>query len=94
MSTVLTVGVGADLAGRITAASTTATHLGPEALDATGGPLGLLEAVGSPQVLVLGAGVPLQRALDVAALVDVSGAATSAVVVGPSDPDLWVAAMR
>ncbi len=94
MSTVLTIGVGAELAERFAAASTAATHLGAEALDAGGGLLARLEEAGSPLVLVLGADVPLQRALDLAARVDVSGAGTSVVVVGPSDPDLWVAAMR
>jgi pilus assembly protein CpaE len=94
MSTVLTVGVGAELAARFTAASTTATHLGVEVLDTDGGLAARLEEAGHPQVLVLGGEVPLQRALDLAAWVDVSGAGTSVVVVGPSDPDLWVAAMR
>jgi pilus assembly protein CpaE len=94
MSTVLTIGVSAELAERFTAASTSADHLGVEALSADGGLLARLEEAGSPQVLVLGADVPLQRALDLAARVDVSGTGTSVVVVGPSDPDLWVAAMR
>ena len=94
MSTVLTIGLGAELAARFTAASTAATHLGVEALDADGGLAARLAEAANPQVLVLGAGVPLQRALDLAAWVDVSSAATSVVVVGPSDPDLWVAAMR
>jgi pilus assembly protein CpaE len=94
MSTVLTIGLGAELAERFTAASTTATHLGVEALDADGGLAARLEETGHPQVLVLGGGVPLQRALDLASWVDVSGADTNVVVVGPSDPDLWVAAMR
>ncbi|QXG75638.1 AAA family ATPase [Modestobacter sp. L9-4] len=94
MSTVLTIGLGAELAERFTAASTTATHLGVEGLDADGGLAARLAETGNPQVLVLGSGVPLQRALDLAAWVDVASAATSVVVVGPSDPDLWVAAMR
>jgi pilus assembly protein CpaE len=94
MSTVLTIGVGAELAARFTTASATATHLGVEVLDTDGGLAARLEEAGHPQVLVLGGDVPLQRALDLAAWVDVSGAGTSVVVVGPSDPDLWVAAMR
>jgi len=94
MSTVLTIGVGAELAERFAAASTATAHLGVEALDAEGGLLARLEEAGSPQVLVFGADVPLPRALHLAAQLDVSGAGTSVVVVGPSDPDLWVAAMR
>jgi pilus assembly protein CpaE len=94
MSTVLTVGLGAELAARFTAASTTATHLGAEVLDTDGGLAARIEEAGHPQVLVLGGGVPLQRALDLAAWVDIAVPGTSVVVVGPSDPDLWVAAMR
>ena len=66
MSTVLTVGVGAELAAHFTAASTTATHLGVEALDAEGGLAARLAEAGHPQVLVLGTDVPLQRALHLA----------------------------
>jgi pilus assembly protein CpaE len=94
MITVLTIGVGAELAERFAAASTTAAHLGVEALDAEGGLLARLEEAGSPLVLVFGADVPLQRALDLAAQLDVSGSGPSVVVVAPSDPALWVAAMR
>jgi pilus assembly protein CpaE len=94
MSTVLTIGVGAELADRFATASTTAAHLGVEALDAEGGLSARLAEAGSPQVLVLGADVPLHRALSLATQLDVSGSGTNVVVVAPSDPDLWVAAMR
>jgi pilus assembly protein CpaE len=94
MSTVLTIGVRAELAERFAAASTAATHLGVEALDVDGGLVPRLAEAGSPQVLVLGADVPLQRALGLAAQLDVAGSGTSVVLIGPSDPDLWVAAMR
>ena len=94
MSNVLTIGLGAELARFFAAASTTAAHLGVEALDAEGGLAARLAEAGHPQVLVLGADVPLQRALHLATQLDVSGYGTSVVVVAPSDPDLWVAAMR
>jgi len=94
MSNVLTIGLGAELARFFAAASTTAAHLGVEALDADGGLAARLAEAGYPQVLVLGADVPLQRALHLATQLDVSGYGTSVVVVAPSDPDLWVAAMR
>ena len=90
MSTVLTIGVGAELAERFAAASTAAVHLGVQALDADGSLLARLEEAGSPQVLVFGADVPLQRALDLAAQLDVAGSGPSVVVVAPSDPDLWL----
>ncbi|WP_138759390.1 AAA family ATPase [Modestobacter altitudinis] len=94
MSNVLTIGLGAELAQRFAAASTTAAHLGVEALDAEGGLAARLAEAGHPQVLVFGADVPLQRALHLATQLDVSGSGTDVVVVAPSDPDLWVAAMR
>jgi pilus assembly protein CpaE len=94
MSNVLTIGLGAELARFFAAASTTAAHLGVEALDAEGGLAARLAEAGHPQVLVLGADVPVQRALHLATQLDVSGYGTSVVVVAPSDPDLWVAAMR
>ena len=94
MSNVLTIGLGAELARFFAAASTTAAHLGVEALDAEGGLAARLAEAGHPQVLVFGADVPLDRALHLAAQLDVSGSGTSVVVVAPSDPDLWVAAMR
>ncbi|MPQ97581.1 P-loop NTPase [Modestobacter sp. I12A-02628] len=93
MTTVLTIGVGAPLAQHLDAVSS-ATHLGVAALEAPGGLMARLEEAGQPEVLVLGTDVPLDRALGLAAQVDVWAIPLSVVLVGPSDPDLWVAAMR
>ena len=93
MSNVLTIGLGAELARFFAAASTTAAHLGVEALDAEGGLAARLAEAGHPQVLVLGADVPLQRALHLATQLDVSGYGTSVVVVAPSTLLLYAIAV-
>ncbi|SHH16101.1 AAA family ATPase [Geodermatophilus nigrescens] len=95
MTQVLTVGVGADLVQRFAHASNGALlNLGVESLDAEGGLLARIAEAGSPQVVVLGPAVPLERAFLLAGHVDVAAPTTSVVVVAPADPDLWMAAMR
>jgi pilus assembly protein CpaE len=91
---VLTIGVGADLVHRFSAASGgDLAALGVEALTADPGLLDQLSA-DAPEVVVLGPGVPLDRAFAIAGHVEVAAPTTSVVVVAPSDPDLWMAAMR
>ncbi len=95
MSTVLTVGVGADLVQRFAEATGgDLLNLGVEALDADGGLLARIAEAGTPHVVVLGPAVPLERAFVLAGQVDVAAPATSVVVVAPADPDLWMSAMR
>ncbi len=95
MSTVLTVGVGADLVQRFAEATGgDLLNLGVEALDADGGLLARIAEAGTPHVVVLGPAVPLERAFVLAGHVDVAAPATSVVVVAPADPDLWMSAMR
>jgi pilus assembly protein CpaE len=95
VSTVLTVGVGADLVQRFAeAAGGDIVVVGVEALDADGGLLARIAEAGNPQVVVLGPAVPLERAFVLAGHVDVAAPWSSVVVVAPADPDLWMAAMR
>ncbi len=96
MSTVLTIGVGADLVQRFAyACDGDVTALGVEALDADGGLLARLAEAGSPAVTVFGPGVPEERALELAARADVAAAATCVVLATTSaDPDLWMRAMH
>jgi pilus assembly protein CpaE len=95
VSTVLTVGVGADLVQRFAEATGgDLLNLGVEALDADGGLLARIAEAGTPHVVVLGPAVPLERAFVLAGHVDVAAPATSVVVVAPADPDLWMSAMR
>ena len=95
MSKVLTVGVGADLA-RLFAERTSGSvvPLGVEALTAGGGLLARIEEAGSPELVVLGTAVPLDRAFALAGRVDVAAAVSVAVVIEDADADLWMAAMR
>jgi pilus assembly protein CpaE len=95
MSTVLTVGVGADLVQRFADASGgDLLALGVEALDADGGLLARITEAGTPQVVVLGPQVPAERSFVLAGAVDVAVPATSVVMVAAPDPDLWMSAMR
>jgi pilus assembly protein CpaE len=90
---VLTVGVGADLVQRFAAASGgDLVALGADAL-ADGTLLDHLAAA-APEVVVLGPEVPLSHAFAFAGHVEVAAPTASVVVVAPSDPDLWMAAMR
>ncbi len=65
-----------------------------EHLDVHGGLLARIEEAGFPNVVVLGADVALERALELAQAVDLSRPATSVVIVADADADLWVTAMR
>ncbi|SOE02938.1 AAA family ATPase [Blastococcus haudaquaticus] len=95
MSQVLLIGVSAELdACFAEATGGDLVHLGVEQLDADGGLLARIEEAGFPFVVVLGADVPLARALELTEGVDVARPATSVVVVADADPDLWVTAMR
>ncbi|MGY1804929.1 CpaE family protein [Blastococcus sp. SYSU D00922] len=94
MSTVLTVGVGADLVQRLHE-----QHDGDVvtlAVDAptSGGLLSLLDSGSEPLAVVLGPDVPLDRAFNLAGRVDVATATSVIIVVADADPELWMAAMR
>jgi pilus assembly protein CpaE len=91
---VLTIGVGAELVQRFSAASGGGlVSLGVETLGADPGLLDHL-AASPPEMVVLGPGVPLDHAFVIAGHVEVAAPTTSVVVIAPSDPDLWMAAMR
>jgi pilus assembly protein CpaE len=95
VSTVLTVGVGADLVQHFADASGgDLLALGVEALDTEGGLLARITEAGSPTVVVLGPQVPAERSFVLAGAVDVAVPATSVVMVAAPDPDLWMSAMR
>ncbi|MCW2537249.1 MAG: flpE [Modestobacter sp.] len=94
MTQVLTIGVGAELVQRFSAASGGGlVSLGVEALGADPGLLDHL-AASPPEMVVLGPGVPLDHAFVISGHVEVAAPTTSVVVIAPSDPDLWMAAMR
>jgi pilus assembly protein CpaE len=94
VSTVLTVGVGPDLAGRFAELSPgEVDSLGAEALT-TGGGLPARIEDGRPALVVLGPDVPLDRAFEVAGRVDVASTTSVALVVEDADADLWMAALR
>ena len=94
MTRVLTIGVGAELVQRFSAASGGGlVSLGVETLGADPGLLDHL-AASPPEMVVLGPGVPLDHAFVIAGHVEVAAPTTSVVVIAPSDPDLWMAAMR
>ena len=96
MSTVLTIGVGADLVARFAqACGGDVVALGVEALDADGGLFARVAEAGSPGVTVLGPDVPEERALALATRADVVAAPTCIVMATAStDPDLWMRAMH
>jgi pilus assembly protein CpaE len=96
VSTVLTIGVGADLVARFAqACGGDVVALGVEALDADGGLFARVAEAGSPGVTVLGPDVPEERALALATRADVVAAPTCIVMATAStDPDLWMRAMH
>ncbi|WP_308200627.1 AAA family ATPase [Klenkia sp. PcliD-1-E] len=96
MSTVLTIGVGAELVQRFAAACEgDVLSLGVEALDADGGLFARVVEAGSPGVTVLGPDVPEERALALATRADVLATPTCIVMATNStDPDLWMRAMH
>lgn len=96
MSTVLTIGVGAELVQRFaTACDGDVLALGVEALDADGGLFARVVEAGSPGVTVLGPDVPEERALALATRADVLATPTCIVMATNStDPDLWMRAMH
>ncbi|GHE13335.1 AAA family ATPase [Klenkia taihuensis] len=96
MSTVLTIGVGAELVQRFaTACDGDVVALGVEALDADGGLFARVVEAGSPGVTVLGPDVPEERALALATRADVLATPTCIVMATNStDPDLWMRAMH
>ncbi|WP_116452386.1 AAA family ATPase [Blastococcus litoris] len=94
MSTVLTVGVGADLLQQLRE-----QHDGDVvtlAVDAptSGGLMSLLGGGSEPLAVVLGPDVPLDRAFNLAGRVDVATTTSVIIVVADADPELWMAAMR
>jgi pilus assembly protein CpaE len=96
VSTVLTIGVGAELVQRFaTACDGDVVALGVEALDADGGLFARVVEAGSPGVTVLGPDVPEERALALATRADVLATPTCIVMATNStDPDLWMRAMH
>lgn len=94
MSTVLTVGVNADLVQKLAEQHTGAVVNLEVFSVASGGLLQRIHAADAPLAVVLGPDVRLDRAFELAGRVDV-GAATSVVLVAAeADPELWMAAMR
>jgi len=92
VSTVLTVGVGADLARHLTAqADGRVVRVGVKTFEADG--VARIEEL-APIAVVLGPGVRLDKAFALAGRVDVAGATSVVLVVADADPELWMAAMR
>lgn len=95
MSTVLMIGVGADLARRITEQHEgDVVELGVAALDEAGGLPARLEVLSPPAAVVLGTRVPMDRAFQLAGRVDVAEATSVVLVVEDAEPEIWMAAMR
>jgi pilus assembly protein CpaE len=95
VSTVLTVGLGADLEERFRAQHTgKLVVLARSVLDQAGGLVARIEQAGSPLAVVLGPDVPLERAFELAGRVDVSSATSVVLVAEDADPELWMSAMR
>ncbi len=95
MSTVLMIGVGADLARRITEQHEgNVVELGVAALDDAGGLPGRLEVLPPPMAVVFGTRVPMDRAFQLAGRVDVAEATSVVLVVEDAEPEIWMAAMR
>ena len=94
MSTVLTIGADADLVARFTeAGSSDVVALGVDAL-AEGVLLRHLAGPDAPDLVVLGAEVPLADSFALAGQLDGAAPGTSVVVVAFTDPELWLEAMR
>jgi pilus assembly protein CpaE len=95
VSQVLTIGAGSHLDQCFAeACGGDLVALDTGALDADGGLLARIAEAGSPFVVVLGPGVPEDRAFLLAGHVDVALPGTSVVLVAEAGPELWVAAMR
>lgn len=93
MSTVLTVGVSADLVQQLGEQHTgNVVSLRPDAV-ASGGLLARIHDA-APLAVVLGPDVRLDRAFDLAGRVDVAAATSVVLVAADADPELWMAAMR
>ncbi|MCW2583309.1 MAG: flpE, partial [Klenkia sp.] len=96
MTSVLLSGADDDLHARVTAAADGQCQLlDPARLGHD--PRHLFEGVPTdelPEVVMLGPGVPVERALALAGRFDELYPALSVVLVAPADPDLWVRAMR
>jgi pilus assembly protein CpaE len=95
VSTVLTIGAGADLVELFADATDgDVVALGADALTVDDGLFGRLAAADAPYLLVLGAEVDLDEAFGIAGQLEVLAPSTSVVVVAFADPDLWMEAMR
>lgn len=94
MSTVLTVGVSADLVQQLAAQHSGEVVSLELAAVATGGLLRKIHEAGSPLAVVLGPDVRLDRAFELAGRVDVAAATSVVLVAADADPELWMAAMR
>jgi len=93
VSTVLTVGVSADLVQQLGEQHTgNVVSLRPDAV-ASGGLLARIHDA-APLAVVLGPDVRLDRAFDLAGRVDVAAATSVVLVAADADPELWMAAMR
>lgn len=93
MSTVLTVGVSADLVQQLGEQHTgDVVSLRPDAV-ASGGLLARIHDA-APLAVVLGPDVRLDRAFELAGRVDVAAATSVVLVAADADPELWMAAMR
>ncbi|KQS59826.1 pilus assembly protein CpaE [Geodermatophilus sp. Leaf369] len=96
MTSVLLSGADDDLLARVTAAADGQCQvLDPVRLGHD--PRHLFEGVPTdslPEVVMLGPGVPVERALALAGRFDELYPALSVVIVATADPDLWVRAMR
>jgi pilus assembly protein CpaE len=89
------IGVGADLARRITEQHEgDVVELGVAALDEAGGLPARLEVLSPPAAVVLGTRVPMDRAFQLAGRVDVAEATSVVLVVEDAEPEIWMAAMR
>jgi pilus assembly protein CpaE len=93
VSTVLTIGVDADLVAHFADAGADVVTLDVSAV-ADGGLLAALAAAEIPELVVLGPEIDLDEAFAVAGHLDVAVPTTSLVVVAFADPDLWLEAMR
>jgi pilus assembly protein CpaE len=92
VSTVLTIGVGAELAGHLGRAGDRVVRVGVKTFEADGAVARIEEL--TPVAVVLGPGVRLDKAFALAGRVDVAGSTSVVLVVADADPDLWMAAMR
>jgi len=94
VSTVLTVGVSADIVQQLTAQHDGEVVSLPAGALATGEVLGRIDGGGAPLAVVVGPDVRLDRAFEFAGRVDVAAATSIVLVAADADPELWMAAMR